>query len=129
MQDRFRFRVWNKLFNTMTYNFMFGNFMQKSLEDYEKKDWVGLNYEPDYICYNNKAIEDNLVIMQCTGLKDKNGKLIYEGDIVERDHIQGKKQGVVVFDKEALQFRATNMSLYSFKHRSVVIGNIYENSL
>lgn len=107
MQDRFQFRVWKGKENRMVYDVTYLNPLL-----------LDPNIDPE-----NK----HNIVMQCTGMKDKNGKLIYEGDVVERDHIQGKKQGVVVFDEEALQFRATNMSLYSFKHRSVVIGNIYEN--
>ena len=113
MEDRFKFRVWNRE-NKKIYTW-------KDITD--KKGNCSLYWCMLQVQNNEK----NNILMQCTGVKDKNGRFIYEGDIVERDHVQGKKQGVVVFDKEALQFRATNMSLYSFKHRSVVIGNIYEN--
>lgn len=116
MQDRFRFRVYykphNKVYNVICLNC-------------DRQKEIIIEYKG-----STAIVEwENCEIIQSTGMKDKNDKLIYEGDIVERDHIQGKKQGVVVFDKEALQFRATNMSLYSFVHRSVVIGNIYENPL
>ena len=128
MQDRFRFRVWNIQEKEMIYN---AEIAYDGM-NYNTKWQIGHNTNDGWVdCfgYYLDYEHENYEIMQCTGLKDKNGKLIYEGDIVERDHVQGKKQGVVVFDKEALQFRATNMSLYSFKHRSVVIGNIYENPL
>ena len=113
MQDRFRFRVWNKEFNKL--------YTWEDLVD--KKGSCSL-----YWCMlqaqNN---EENNILMQCTGVKDITGKLIYEGDIVERENVQGKKRGVVSFNQALLHFEATNMSLFSLVHRAEVIGNIYEN--
>jgi uncharacterized phage protein (TIGR01671 family) len=118
MNDRFKFRVWHTPWDETE--------QPKMLYNAESAyDYMG---DVPSSSFGSVLDDESFEVMQCTGLKDKNGKLIYEGDIVERDHIQGKKQGVVVFDKEALQFKATNMSLYSFVHRAEVIGNIYEDS-
>ena len=116
MNDRFKFRVWNKArqcFISEKEIFICGNGELVLIDEALNRTWV--NDNPNY------------KVSFCTGLKDKNGKLIYEGDIVEREHIQGKKRGVVEFNENLLEFRATNMSLFSLVNRSVVIGNIYEN--
>ncbi|MGN0192995.1 MAG: YopX family protein [Candidatus Gastranaerophilaceae bacterium] len=131
MQDRFKLRVWDTLANKMTYNFMLGNFIQKSQTDYEKKDWVGINYEPDYICFNNEGI-DYLVLMQPTGLRDKHGKLIYEGDIVKIFHVSGTMQGKYFFDVVEwndlrCRFDTENYGIIDDDDVYEVIGNIYEN--
>ena len=125
MQDRFKFRVWKKLENKMVEGVTYLNPLL--LDEDIAKDTAR-----------------NYVIMQCTELKDKNGKLIYEGDIVEfysqslLDAMSRKglsrRVGQVVWNDEFLKFdvivgsRAVpDLCKETDDNNFEVIGNIYEN--
>lgn len=76
--------------------------------------------------WNDVVNLDNLRIMQYTGLKDKNGKEIYEGDIVLRSWgitIAANKRIEEVKD---MGFEL-KLSIIESGGITEVIGNIYEN--
>ena len=81
---------------------------------------------------------DSSTICQCTGLKDKNGKLIWENDIVaywdtystENGWAEADCIGKVVWDDETLSFQVTNRlssESYEVLDECSVIGNIFDN--
>ncbi|HAP4242990.1 TPA: DNA-packaging protein [Enterococcus faecalis] len=70
----------------------------------------------------------NLVLMQSTGLKDKNGVESFEGDIGWDDHQE--VHGQVIFENGAFKYEWENISedLFEATDDIEIVGNIYENS-
>lgn len=122
-----RFRVWhNELGRMMSIKNMW--FQDSRIEELELNDAV-MN---DHIT----AYPDEIELMQSTGLKDKNGKEIFEGDVVRQVRTQPTTEneviiGVVTMIEGAWLIMNDNeqlaSKLWSETDENEIIGNIYEN--
>ena len=126
MKDRFKFRVWSKANNKYCHHIttdLSADGLLRVLRPLEKSEYID-DWEHQYD------------IQQCTGLKDKNGKLIYEGDVVTYDWLTPISKVWRTDGKHIVEWQdgftvIGNIAGYDVKHgksRNVeVIGNIYEN--
>ena len=112
----YKFRAWDKKSKTMrTYNFWV---------NWSGKVYNSESYKTGYVSGLNRI---DVILLQYTGLKDKNGQEIYEGDIIKtiifNDLI--KISEVIYNERECAYTHKDGM--FFARYENEIIGNIYEN--
>ena len=124
MSREIKFRVWDT------------RSKQMSVQTIGPSDWG--DYLIDFKDGSTDVAADYAVWLQYTGLKDKNGVEIYDGDIIEK--VVGKERFAVCWNDAGAYFdlatpddedmtpdRILSHEIYAGIGDVLVIGNIYEN--
>ena len=123
MKREIKFRIWDDILKIM---------YTPEMDEKYKNLW-----EIPSIKGGILKVRDEVIIMQFTGLTDKNGIDIYEDDIVEyennncgygRPRKEELSRGVVIWNNDWLTYDIGTSNNWDIDRESAeVIGNIYEN--
>ena len=121
----FKFRGYDTEYEKMTYFddedylLSYGQILRSKIE------W-SYDYDEEIIDYED--VNNKIILMQYTGLKDKNGKEIYEGDILKGTfYVFPMPEYDYVFQIYWDEKEKGFMASYFEPSECEVIGNIYDN--
>ncbi|OTO71297.1 MULTISPECIES: YopX family protein [unclassified Enterococcus] len=122
-----KFRAWDENDNVMR------SWMELILTKEKGEDFYAIGYEENKVI---TSFDHEQVLMQSTGLKDKNGVEIFEGDVV----LENGMQRTVSFGEQEYEEDFGNLAYYvgfnvytKWGYSSIdpveyeILGNIYEN--
>lgn len=117
MNREIKFRAWDKINKVMLKVVEIDFFRRKMYFTIDNK-------------YYGECSLDDVILMQYTGLKDKNGKEIYEGDIISYLSRNRKTNEIfmVNWSNEDTCFTFGNIRSDFIQKYGEIVGNVYGNS-
>ena len=115
-----KYRMWNEIISSL--HSVDGLYFDREVAQY--KDEVGVSRLIKF---------QNAILMQSTGLKDKNGKEVFVGDIIKctrgcphEVYLEKEYGGTYVGGMPAIYLKGIREG-YAWTRHEEIIGNIYEN--